>query len=159
MEAGTDISFLTRHALFGGLNEEAMAIVSTFLKRHTFPAETNIICENNVGDCLYFIVEGCVEIIKEVPATQTEPANKRVLANLYAGDAFGEMELIDSQSRSATVRAIEDVRLLSLSNKDLYQIHQKSPETFTMIILNLARELSRRLRKQDELLIQLNQGK
>ncbi len=155
MDVLVDISFLTSHALFGGLNEESMEIVRAYLKSHTFKAGTEIIRENDIGDCLYFITKGNVEITKEAYESNAQTPYKQVLARLQPGDTFGEMELIDSQPRCATVKAIEEVRLLSLSNKDLYRIHQKSSETFTIIILNLARELSRRLRRQDEIIARL----
>ncbi len=54
------------------------------------------------------------------------------------------------QARSASIRALEPVNALSLSNGDLLKIYQTDMPTFTLIVLNLARELSRRLRRLDE---------
>ena len=64
------------------------------------------------------------------------------------------MELIDIQPVVATVRAREDTTVLILSNGDLYRIDQDDLPTFTMIIMNLAREISRRLRVMDTLAAQ-----
>jgi CRP-like cAMP-binding protein len=75
------------------------------------------------------------------------------LAVLKVGDVFGEMELIDMQRRSATVRALEPVSALALSNGDLFLIYESDLPTFTLIVLNLARELSRRLRTLDDLAV------
>jgi len=63
------------------------------------------------------------------------------------------MELIDMQRRSATVRALEPVSALALSNGDLFRIYESDLPTFTLVVLNLARELSRRLRSLDDLAV------
>ena len=59
------------------------------------------------------------------------------------------MELIDVQPSVATVRAREETITLILTNGDLYLLEKSSLQTFTMIIMNLAREISRRLRTMD----------
>jgi CRP-like cAMP-binding protein len=59
------------------------------------------------------------------------------------------MELIDIQPSEATVRAREDTITLVLTNQNLYRLEKASPKTFTMIIMNLARDISRRLRVMD----------
>ena len=61
-----------------------------------------------------------------------------------------KMELIDIQPRAATVKAIKKTQVLTLSRKDLYSISKWDLQTFTFIIMNLAREVSRRLRKMDD---------
>jgi CRP-like cAMP-binding protein len=73
------------------------------------------------------------------------------LAIFGKGDTIGEMELIDIQPRSASVRALENVLTLSLSHQDIYQIYKNNRNAFTMLVLNIAREISRRLRRMDAL--------
>jgi CRP-like cAMP-binding protein len=68
------------------------------------------------------------------------------------GDCFGEMALIDFCPRSASVRALEDSRAIELSATSLQQLYEKDPAQFTMIYMNLGRELSRRLREVNDLL-------
>ena len=68
------------------------------------------------------------------------------------GDTFGEMELIDIQPCAATVRATEDSVVLTLSNTDFHKISKMDLKSFTLIVMNLAREISRRLRRMDALL-------
>ncbi len=140
------IEFLQSHALFGGLDDAALALVIPLLKRERFEPGSVIVREGEPGDRMHFILLGCAEVLKAA-APDAPPA---LLGVLRAGDAFGEMGLIDVQARSASVRAQEPVETLSLTNRDLLRIHRSNPEVFTMIILNLARELSRRLRRMDE---------
>jgi CRP/FNR family cyclic AMP-dependent transcriptional regulator len=73
------------------------------------------------------------------------------IATLEVGDTFGEMELLDVQPCIATVRTLEPTSVLTLSNMNLYRISKMNLKTYTMIILNLARAISRRLRRMDAL--------
>ena len=93
-----------------------------------------------------------VSRIEKATAAEDGIFEKRI-AVLGVGDVFGEMELIDMQRRSATVRALEAVSVLALSNGDLFRIYESDLPTFTLIVLNLARELSRRLRSIDDLAV------
>jgi CRP/FNR family transcriptional regulator, cyclic AMP receptor protein len=140
------IEFLKTHSLFGGITDDELIKIRKLMKEINYPAGTIIIREHERGDCLYFIHEGSVEVLKEAPLSGEEHVLEKV-AEFGAGDTFGEMELIDIQPRSATVRAITDTTVLTLSNMDLYKIEQEDLKTFTLIIMNLAREISRRLRK------------
>jgi CRP-like cAMP-binding protein len=51
---------------------------------------------------------------------------------------------------AATIKSITPVRLLTISNKTLHEIYKTDLSVFSMIIMNLARDLSRRLRKMNE---------
>ncbi len=70
------------------------------------PRGTVLVREGDPGDSLCIIVEGVVDILKD----------DHVVAQLKAGDYFGELSLIDGEPRSATVVAVEDVVLLTLSS-------------------------------------------
>lgn len=141
------LKFLRDHSLFGGLCNEELCQVRKLLTVKSFPAGKDIIREGEAGGDLYLIWKGSVEVIKKDPeAMDTAPVR---LAILRKGDSFGEMELIDVQPNAASVRALEDTVTLILSNGDLYLIEQTDLLTFTMIIMNLAREVSRRLRTMD----------
>src|SRR5512134_1963521 len=135
---------LEKHALFGGLQPPELDLLRSLMKEERFPKGHAIVKEGDLGDRLYFIRAGSVEVIKACPEDEGATAQ---LATLHAGDTFGEMELIDIQRRSATVRALEDVDALSLSNRDLYRISQENMHTFAMLVMNIAREISRRLRR------------
>jgi CRP-like cAMP-binding protein len=114
----------------------------------TFAAGDTIIREGERGDRMYLIFRGRVEVLKNPPES---PEVFERLAVLEEGDAFGEMEIIDIQARSAGVRALEPTTLASLSHGDLYRLSRSRPAVFTFLVLNVAREISRRLRKMDAL--------
>lgn len=139
--------FLKSHALFGGLTEEEIKMIRPFLKEELYKKGETIVEEGARGGRLYFIYLGSVEIVKKV--NSSDPPRIRKIATLSIGDTFGEMELIDVQPCIATVRALENTSVLTLTNLDLYKISKRNLKTYTIIILNLAREISRRLRRMD----------
>lgn len=147
--ATVSLRLLKSHALFGGVADTDLRKIRSLLNEKRFSKGKKIICEGEPGACLYFISRGSVEVLK-----RTSPARhaklKRIAA-LRKGDTFGEMELIDAQASVATVRALQDTVTLTLSSKDLYQIAKWNLKAFTLILMNLAREISRRLRRMDAL--------
>ncbi len=142
--------FLQSHSLFGGLTGEDIKGIRSLLKEVSFPEGEYIVKQGEPGDRLYFIHQGEVEIVRECPSPQG-PVSRRLML-LGPGDTFGEMELIDVQPRAASVRALTEVSALTLSNADMYQIYKSNLKAYTLIIMNIARELSRRLRDTDALL-------
>ena len=138
--------FLQSHALFGGVSDEEIRMVRAYLEEARFAKGTQICTEGEPNDRLFFICEGSVSIVKRASAADDDP---ETIARLGAGDAFGEMELIDIQPCVATVTAEEDVTALTLSNRALYRIYKANLKTYAMIVLNMAREISRRLRRMD----------
>ncbi len=139
---------LKRYSLFGGIMDKELALIRTLLKPESFPPGHDIIIQGDRGDRLYFILEGEVEILVREAEDPTKPMKR--IAILGAGDTVGEMELIDIQPRTATVRALTQVHTVCLTNKDFFTIKKAHLETFTLIIMNLARDISRRLRIMDQ---------
>jgi CRP-like cAMP-binding protein len=72
------------------------------------------------------------------------------IARLGAGDFFGEMCILETLPRAATVETVTESLLSSLSSINFYQFYQAMPEQYSILLLNIARDLSRRLRKLDD---------
>lgn len=145
-----DFESLRKHSLFGGMSRKALEGIAPMLGEQSFVEGNFIVHEGDHGGTLYFIVEGSVEILKRVPGGTVR--DQRQLAILKTGNTFGEMELIDIQCCAASVRALEDVKVLTLTNSDMYRIYEQNLETFALIVMNMAREISRRLRRMDDLM-------
>jgi CRP/FNR family transcriptional regulator, cyclic AMP receptor protein len=141
--------FLQTHALFGGLSDEQIERLLPLLSEERFAVGEYIVREGDNGDRLYFLCEGSVEVLKDIDTGHAVETKR--LALMGVGDTFGEMGLIDIQSRSASVRALTDVTAMTLANADMLTIHERDPDAFIMIIMNMAREISRRLRRTNEL--------
>jgi CRP-like cAMP-binding protein len=112
------------------------------LWRHeNYRAALDIIAVGDKNDRIVFIFSGRVAVIK----------NDLVLTELKEGDTVREMEVLDTLSSAATVRARESVEAASLSNAALYEIYRQDIKAFAIIVMNLARDMSRRLRNMDDL--------
>lgn len=155
-----NVEFLKSHPLFGAISDDNLLKIIPLLEQEIYDSGDFIIHENDYGDRLFFIAKGQVEVIKIIHsatdnnkhptrAPNTSKCYKR-LATLSRGDTFGEMELIDIQKRSASVRALNRVVALTLSHENIHNLYKRDPESFTLIIMNIAREISRRLRAMDE---------
>jgi len=99
-----------------------------------------IIRQGTVGNCLYVIQEGKVEVIDE-----TEGYEKRV-AVLGESEFFGEMGLFENDVRSCTVRALGDAKILTIDKKNFYKSIEKDPS----IAYRLLEKMSKRLRETNE---------
>ena len=144
-----ELDFLRSHSLFGGIPDDNLEKVRLLLNEEYFKKGEVVIAEGDKEDRLFLIFQGSVEILKKAPFS-SKGIQERI-AVLREGDTFGEMELIDIQPRSATVRTLEDTVAFTLSNRNLHKISKSDLPTFTFIIMNIAREISRRLRKMDNL--------
>jgi len=132
---------LQRYSFFGGLTSEQIetSIIPRLVYKD-FNFDEIIIQEGESNDSIYFILEGSVDILK----------NNKVIAVLGEGQTVGEMELLDIMPAAATVRARQPVKTAIISNKAIYSIYCDNCALFAMLIMNLARDLSRRLRQMDE---------
>ncbi len=141
------LGFIRSHALFAGIEDESLIDVLSHMRQEDVPAANIVIREGENGDCLYLIVEGSVEVLKEVPDSQGHPMER--IATLNKGETFGEMAIVDHLERSATVKTLEDAVLLKLSEEGLSNIRANLDSAYNSILKNLANEVSRRLRMLD----------
>ena len=123
-------------------NQELEAVASLMTPR-AWMAGSTIFSEGALGDGLYVIADGDVDIFQ---SSHQEP-----LARLGVGECFGEMALVDKDHRSATVKAHSDVQLLHLSPEGLAQFRKLQRDGFGFLVMNLARLLSVRLREANRL--------
>lgn len=138
-----DTASLQKYSLFGALLPEEIEKIKPFLGRAEYRAGETIISEGTANDRIYFILEGCVEVSK----------NGVSLLTIGEGETFGEMELIDIMPSAATIVATTHATCATISNRAIHNIFHLDARIFGIIILNLARDLSRRLRRMDDLVV------
>ncbi len=136
-------------ALFGALSEEAVAFMASRLSIEEAEAGTWVFHEGDKGSALFVLLDGEMEVLKEGSAGRT------LIAMLGPGDWIGEMSIVDIQPRSASVRTTARSRLLAVSAADLDALYRRDLKAYCMLVLNMARELSRRLRTADALLAEI----
>jgi CRP-like cAMP-binding protein len=77
-----------------------------------------------------------------------------VIYDLSEGNTFGEMEVLDVMPCAATIKAVTDVTVITISNISLREIYKIDMKSFSLLLMNLARDLSRRLRVANEIMIE-----
>jgi CRP/FNR family transcriptional regulator, cyclic AMP receptor protein len=137
--------FLQGIPIFAGLTAPALSEISNAIEETRFHPGDIIVREGDPGNRMFIICSGSVEVVKHLGKPR-----ETVLAVLRSKDFLGEMSIIDCVARSASVRAIEEAALFALRGIDLYHLFQQHPDQYAIVILNIARDLSRRLRAIDE---------
>ncbi len=106
----------------------------------TYPENTMVFREGDVGDEMFIIHTGQVKILKKAKNAE------QVLASLGDGDFFGEMALFTDQKRSATATVMAKSTILKIDRSSFeYMIHNN-----TEFAMNLIKTLCERLKRTDE---------
>jgi CRP/FNR family cyclic AMP-dependent transcriptional regulator len=136
--------------LFGALSDEVLTHLAGTLSVHRPESGEVVFREGDDANAMFVVVGGEMEVLKK-----SKRGTESRVALLGPGDWFGEMSIVDIQPRSATVRALAPSRLLRISAADLDALYRYDLRSYSLIVLNLARELSRRLRVADGILADL----
>jgi len=99
-----------------------------------------IIKQGTIGDSVYVIQKGKVEVVSE------NGEKEKKLAELGESEFFGEMALFEKDVRSCTVRAVGDAHILTLDKRNFYKTIQKDPS----IAFRLLERMSARLRETNK---------
>ncbi len=141
---GERIKLLQEMPIFGGLRRDILTYLLE-LAPTVEKVEGDYFCrENEDADSLFVLEQGKVAVLKGWKGKQY------LLDKLGVGDCFGEMAVIDLGARTSSVLALEASSAIQVSASNLYAIYKRDLEQFTIIQMNLCREISRRLRLADE---------
>ncbi len=136
--------------LFGALSDDVLRYFSAALTVQVIETGTTLFHEGEDGREMFVVLQGELEILK-----RSHRGTDARVALLGPGDWVGDMSIVDIQPRSATVRALAPTRLLRVTAADLDNVYRNDLKAYSIVILNLARELSRRLRVTDGILADL----
>jgi CRP-like cAMP-binding protein len=142
------LQLLQSMPIFGGITSEVLALVLSLAEEITIPKDAMFFREGDVADSLYVLERGQVAILKDWEG------QRYLLRYLKENDCFGEMAWIDLSPRSASVRALEDCVALKLPYSAFQEVLQRDLEQYAMMQMNMAREVSRRLRTADHQLFE-----
>lgn len=132
--------------IFTGVSLPALELLSSKATIYRHAEGAVILREGETGRQMFVILAGAVRVQK-----QTVAGEHVELARLITGDFFGEMCILDTMPRSATVTSLQDTILLGLSCMAFLTLYEQMPKDYGLVVLNIARDLSRRLRKLDAL--------
>ena len=125
---------------FRGLTPNEVEQVLLNAEKCTFTAGTDIVNEGNTGNHMYIILAGSAKVTKHSRDGELE------LCTLNAADSFGEMALVDGETRSASVKALETSVLVRISEQAI----NKHPAIGLKIYRNICGVIAARLRNADE---------
>ena len=132
--------FLTFVPIFSDLPNETLEMIEKVGSRKTFNKNDVILMEDEVGSALFVIVTGKVKVSRT-----SNDGREVILTILSESDFFGEMAILDGQTRSATVTAIEDSELFLIQRNEFLDLLKSYPE----VSIALLQELTKRLRATD----------
>ncbi len=104
-----------------------------------------IVRQGEVGECMYVISSGKAEVLVKKGRKQVR------LAILGERDFFGEMAIFDRERRSATVRAMGEVRAIAMDKKTF----EKRIVQMPWLAFDVLEKMSRRIRETDRDLVKL----
>jgi CRP-like cAMP-binding protein len=103
-----------------------------------------IVRQDDPGDCMYLLVEGSARVIHRKEGRDIE------LATLKPGDFFGEIALVDAGPRSADVQALEDCKLLKITQAVIAAVAGVYPTAAFKFLIAIGRIMVNRLRQSNE---------
>jgi CRP-like cAMP-binding protein len=143
-------AFLVSTTFFGGLPDASLDLLISMLVERQFDVGATVVSEEEPGRSMYIVHAG------ELAVTKLGNSGRVVrLGGLGPGDFFGEMTLIDMDNRSATVIAESPAVLYELTARNLYAYYKADIHAYVMVMLNINRELCRRLRRADDRIAEL----
>lgn len=136
------LEILKQVPLFESLTRRELAAIERILHRRTYQPEELIFRQGEPGMGMYIVERGSVAIVTG--------AGSNELAQLHAGEFFGELALLDDSPRSASAVAREECKTLGFFQPDLMGLIERNPKLGVKIVLKLASVLGERLRKSNE---------
>lgn len=130
---------------FPGIQEEETIEIVGVGKLHIYPKDTVLCHEGGVESIFYILLDGKVDVTKVMSGEEN-----RLMKHLETGAFFGEMALLHNAPRAATVRTTTPVTVLEIHKEEFAWLLERN----TSVSLAIMREVSRRLRENDEMAIE-----
>lgn len=133
--------------IFAGIRDDALdkyfSSADVILKE----AGDILIKEGTQAEEIYIVLKGRLKVVLNLDEEPLE------LLEICEGKIIGETAVIGIQHHSASVVALTETKLFVLSRKTLMLIHEEDPLLFSHLILNISRELARRLHASNKIIL------
>jgi CRP-like cAMP-binding protein len=137
---------LSQVELFEGLEPDEIDQIAAICEERTLDSGFVVAKQGDVGDELFLIWDGLVEVVHEETPEDPTP---RTVVNLGQGQVFGEMALVDYGPRSATVRVISDnATVQAIAREAFLELCGSNNHLGYIVMRNMAADLSFKLRHQ-----------
>jgi AAA family ATP:ADP antiporter len=132
---------LKKASIFGETPDEVLLQVAPLLEERLVQPGDPVIEKGDLGDCMYIVVDGEMRVHD----------GERTLNILGPGACFGEIAVLDTEPRTASVTAYTEAQLLRLAQESLYEAMDVHPMVARGIIRALTRNLRERVQDVREL--------
>ena len=138
------ILLLKNSDIFKRCSEVDLIDIASICQENHVDKGVTLFTKGDTGNCMYFIYSGQVSIHE----------GEHQLAVLADNEIFGELSLLDSESRSASATTLTDCILLKIEQEPFYDVIATSTE----ILKGIMRTLCKRLREQDRVTIEMKKN-
>jgi CRP-like cAMP-binding protein len=143
----TDVEFLRQVSVFAALPDDALRGLAVHARRQELAPGGVLFEEGQLAKEMVVVLDGQLEVVK-----RGRCGRDARLAVVGRGDIVGEMSIIDIQPRSAAVRAVTATSVAVIGHVDFANVYRDDPQSYTLMVMNIAREISLRLRRMDAML-------
>jgi CRP-like cAMP-binding protein len=144
---GSVSAIISQLRIFGGVTEDQLATILRRLEIWSLPAGSVVFHKGDEPMHIYIVKSGKIDL----QITENEVVLHK--HELHVGECFGEASLMSMHKHTATAIAASDSEVLVLSKRALIELRHENVELFALLMMNLARELARRLYLTDQLLL------
>jgi CRP/FNR family cyclic AMP-dependent transcriptional regulator len=141
------LPILSRIGIFGGATEFQQEEIFRWLEIGIVQHGQYIFEKGEEPSHIYIVKRGEIELL--IPGAGVTIQKKR----LSVGECFGQVALMSMNRHAISAVASEDSEVIVLSRRSLHQLRHEDIELFALLIMNIARELARRLTYTDEMLL------
>ncbi|MGM0462270.1 MAG: Crp/Fnr family transcriptional regulator [Fibrobacterota bacterium] len=137
-------SVLQDISIFGAIPPAALDKILQYSEAIIRKKGELLFCEGEPSTAIYIILKGKIKLIKNYTVNPLE------MVEIGVGASLGEASFIGIQPHSTTAVITEDATLMVLSRSLLSRLYDEDIELFTLLLMNMSRELARRLRRSSE---------
>lgn len=131
-------------------NYDGLKVLAGYCELYHAPKGTLLFEQGDRDPYMLLIWQGSIHVIKE-----DRSGKKKILATLKRNQTLGEMSLIDAQPRSASAVCAEDSQLIMLTEESMYQMCERDPRIWGVIVMQFCKILSQRVRELSGEIIEL----
>lgn len=141
------LPILPRVSLFGGVTDEQRKEIIPLLQAAVFTKGEYISKKGDPVSHIYIIKSGRVGL--EIADNDASILKRE----FNVGDCFGEAAFLAMNNSTASFIALDDSEIIAISKQALNSLRHNNPELFSLMLLNMARQLARKLQFTDEMLL------
>ncbi|QBG47647.1 cyclic nucleotide-binding domain-containing protein [Verrucomicrobia bacterium S94] len=153
LEVEKVLPILNRISLFGALDDTQLYTVFRMLETEQYRKGEFVFRQGDAPDHIRIIEKGRIRLVENVDGTPME------LFEFGPGDCFGETSVLAIHPHTADALALEDTDLLVVPREKLFALYERDPKLFGMLMMNIAREASRRLNRTEEVMLHYALGR